>query len=359
MDAVHTFEPLRGQVSWEATTPARDSLGRLRNLPAINDPLALFILLLSFILHSLTGMHKEPTSKTCLRFSLVVASLTVIHVISRYTVPISVRNSLAGQGVNFWSLMFVQFFLLFLLVLLFGYFTLKILRYYLRTTFPQTVVNLDQLMRSGFKARSSGLELSRGILYGLVFTGVWSLLSVTLGYTGVAVTGTLVFLTEIDFGVIWDFTDLAQSVAVPLVGFVSSTFIPIAWVGLPLVFVRRILPKQGFQILTLAVLWTIFKTTLAGTLMYPEWFSYVSSFIQGLFFGWLFLRFGLLACISAVVTIEALLFTFPFFYFLQNYAFLKFGLDLGIWLLLVLFSFSVYFLPQLVEAKRRLAAVFE
>lgn len=338
----------------------RSNQRRLRSLMVINLLLTIpSVLLLSFILLILRDIYKEPNSKTGFRFSMVVALLTVIHIVSKSAVPISVRNSQASEGLAFLVNIFLLFLLVFLIVLLFGYLTLKVLRYYLRTTFPQIAVNLDQLFHTGFKARSSGLELCRGILYGLVFTGVWSLFSVALGYTGVAVTGNPIFLRSLEFGVIWGPFEFASSLIIYLTGFFNSIVIPLAWVGLPLIFIKRVFPKQVFQILALAVLWTVFRTTLAGTLMYPEWFAYISSFIQGAFFGWLFLRFGLLACISAVITIEALLFTLPFFYFLQHYAFLKFGLDLGIWLLLVLFSFSVYFLPQLVEAKRRVAAVFE
>ena len=81
--------------------------------------------------------------------------------------------------------------------------------------------------------------------------------------------------------------------------------------------------------------------------------------MQAVFCGAVFLRYGLLATLSAAFTIEVGLLAFPFLEIFQNIDPLPYAIPVFLWFLLLLAAPGIYFRPHVTGAFRRVAAVFE
>ncbi len=92
---------------------------------------------------------------------------------------------------------------------------------------------------------------------------------------------------------------------------------------------------------------------------FPRVPYYIVAALQAAFFGVVFLRYGLLAASSAVLTVDTVLLGFPLFTIFRNLYPLLPAVPTLVWSLMFLGAGAIYLQPQLATAYRRVTAVFE
>jgi len=244
---------------------------------------------------------------------------------------------------------------------LLSYAGLNTVLYYLRRRFPVQAANYLQLFRKPVFARTAGLEMLRGVFAGAAFGGVWMALVPLGGVWGKALAG-MPFWLQAYSGCAIGFVDVispfqARVFPVLLIGEVLL----IAWllVALPLSLLSRATVRWHVLLAALSALWMALGFSLAGAMVFPTWPYLLFAVLQAVFCGVVFLRYGLLATLSAVFTIEVGLLAFPFLEIFQNIDPLPYTIPVVLWFLLLLAAVGLYLRPQLVGAYRRVAAVFE
>lgn len=92
---------------------------------------------------------------------------------------------------------------------------------------------------------------------------------------------------------------------------------------------------------------------------FPGVAYYILVAVQAAFFGVVFLRYGLLATSSAVLTVETVLLAFPLYMMFRNLYPVTLSVPFLVWFLMFLGAGAIYLQPQLATAYRRVTAVFE
>jgi len=135
----------------------------------------------------------------------------------------------------------------------------------------------------------------------------------------------------------------------------------IAWlmVALPLSLLSRATARWRFLLAALSALWMALGFSLVGAMVFPTWSYLLFAVLQAIFCGVVFLRYGLLATLSVVFTIEVGLLAFPFLEIFQNVDPLPYAMPVFLWFMLLIAAAGLYLRPQLVGAYRRVATVFE
>lgn len=332
-------------------------------------PVISFLILLIFIFR---GVERQPRSAACLIVSALVGLLVAVAA-TAWPRPFGYMDV---------PILYVVFpALIFYICLLASYAVLKTALYYLRGRFPAQATSFIVLFEKYVRARPAGLALVRGILAGCAFSGLSLAVVSFAGLWGKAFPGTL-YWAALSVGNLFrvgtgignlvagfhgsgsyepvlnvaglDLWRLFPAVVVLDVGFA-------AWflVALPLSLVGRLTARTWVLLVALAALWMALGLTLPGAMTIPRIPFYMMAAAQAAFFGWLFLRYGLLATWAAAFSVEALLLVYPLRFIFAIIDPLPYDLTLGLWFLMVLAALVIFFLPQLTWTWRRLAAVFE
>jgi hypothetical protein len=247
----------------------------------------------------------------------------------------------------------------FCMLTLLSYAGLNTVLYYLRRCFPVQAANYLRLLREHVFARTAGLEMLRGVLAGAAFGGVWMALVSLAGVWGKASAGMIFWLAP--YGDIERFPVMSgfQPRVVPVL--LMGEVLLIAWllVALPLSLLSRATARWQVLLAALSALWMALGCSLAGAMVFPTLPYYIFVVLQAVFCGAVFLRYGLLATLSAVFTIEVGLLAFPFLEIFQNVDPLPYAIPVVLWFLLLLAAAGLYFRPQVAGAYRRVVAVFE
>lgn len=277
-------------------------------------------------------------------------------------------------------LAFIFHALSFCLWTLLSYATLNVVLHYLRKRLPTQVSNYVALGRNGLPVRAAGLELLRGIFAAMIFCCAWMALMALGGLWGKALVGMISFagpfqstlanlrstVGNIGHWFIGGDIDL-QSPAltggliryyVPFL-LAEGLLVPWLFVALPLSLLAKLSARVPVLIAALAGLWLGLGFSLAGAMAYPSVAYYIIVALQAAFFGVVFLKYGLLATSSAVLTVETVLLAFPLFTIFRNLHPLLLSVPAVVWLLMFLGAGAIYLQPQLATAYRRVTAVFE
>lgn len=269
----------------------------------------------------------------------------------------------------------------FCLGMLLTYATLNVVLYYLRARLPIQVSNYFSLWRHGLRARTSGLELLRGIFVGLVFGAAWMALLSVGGLWGKAFVGMISFAHTpfyesmkdsshvVENLMFWSTSgrpgywssDLSGGLLRFYVLFILGEALLVPWllVALPLSLLAKVNARVPVLILGLVGLWLGLGFSLAGAMAFPSVAYYIMAALQAVFFGLVFLRYGLLAASSAVLTVETFLLAFPLYTMLRNLYPLLLSAPFLVWFLVFLGAGAIYLQPRLATAYRRVTAVFE
>jgi len=241
---------------------------------------------------------------------------------------------------------------------LLSYAVLNTVLYYMHKRFPIQTANYLQLLREPVFARTAGLEMLRGVFAGAAFGAVWMALLSLAGVWGKGVVGVFFWLEPYaDFEQIGMSPFQAKVIPVLLIGEVLL----IAWllVALPLSLLSRATARWHVLLAALSALWMALGFSLAGAMVFPTWPHVIFSALQAIFCGVVFLRYGLLATLSAVFTVEVGLLAFPFLEIFQNIDPLPYAIPVVLWFLFLLAAAGLYLRPQVAGAYRRVATVFE
>jgi len=324
----------------------RGPLG-LQGAPAPRIVLGFFLVFLfALLLFLVRRLFRQPRSPANLRLALaggLIAGLGVF-VLSRWD-----PEARPDGVVPNWFSLIVEPLLAFALCSLFSYAILTTLLYYLSRSYPAAARNYRDLLLIPLAARPVGLELVRGSLVGLAFVGLWMVL---IYGTGLLRVGWPAMLFWLEFGPF-----LHASFPFVFVG--EALLYPLLMVAFPLSLLARVTPRVPVLLAMLALLWLVFGLSLAGAAVVPSLPYHLVLLLQAVFFGWLFLRFGLLATISAALTVEAFLMAYPLLYIYGRLEPLPYQAALLLWSLVFAAGALIYLRPHLGAAWRRVAAVFE
>jgi serine/threonine protein kinase len=307
----------------------------------------------TLILFFARRIYREPRSRESLRLALAIGLGGAVAIS-----PALPRN-IGGPGEAAITSAVVWGVLTFSVVTLLSYAILNTVLYYLRRRFPVQAANYLQLFREHVFARTAGLEMLRGVFAGAAFGGVWMALVSLAGVWGKALAGMIFWLEP--------YGDIAR---VPIMSAFQPRVLPvlligevllIAWllVALPLSLLSRATTRWRVLLAALSALWMALGFSLAGAMVFPTWPYLIFVVLQAIFCGVVFLRYGLLATLSAVFTIEVGLLAFPLLEIFQNIDPLPYAIPVVLWFMLSMAAAGLYLRPQLVGAYRRVAAVFE
>ena len=135
----------------------------------------------------------------------------------------------------------------------------------------------------------------------------------------------------------------------------------VAWlfVAFPLSLLTKATSRRSLILAVLAMLWLVPGLSLGGAVASPLAALLIFAALQGAFFGGVFLRYGLLATMGAVLTAETILFAFPLSVIFRQMDPLPYVAALGIWGLIFLAALAIYLKPSILAGGRRVAEVFE
>jgi len=235
---------------------------------------------------------------------------------------------------------------------LLAYAALSTVLYYLRARFAVQVAGYLLLPRQRLFARPSGLELLRGTLAGIAFSGGWLAVVWFAGLWGKAQVGML-FMGE--------FASEVHAGAAFWTVFLLYEVLLVAWllVAFPLSLLIKASRHWPVLLGALSALWLASGYTLTGPMAFPQFAYHLACAAQAILLGWVFLRYGLLATLSAILTVETSLFAFPMWKIFHRLEPWGYSLPLAIWLLVLIATSIIYLRPQLATVFRRVAAIFE
>jgi hypothetical protein len=206
------------------------------------------------------------------------------------------------------------------------------------------------------EAQPAGLAVLRGELLGACYVGLHLTALLLLGKMQWGAASAFLYLpSEIRPGI-------ETGLGVAFCTFLSlATACVGAWllVMQPLALLRRVTARTPILLLAAASLWAACALALPGTLTFPVLPLYLFAVLQGLGFAWVFLRYDLLTCFSAMLTVNAWLFCFPMFRIFGGVEFWSYVWVMVPWLLFTLLGVVLWFRPELIAWRRRTAAVFE
>jgi predicted Ser/Thr protein kinase len=310
----------------------------------------LIVLVLAFVLFLARKVYREPQSPQNLRLAVLMGlgeAVVIYAVLPDFSDP--------GEA---WLGRLVLAGIAFCILTLLSYAILNTVLYYLRRRFAVQAANYLQLFREHLFARTAGLEMLRGVFAGAAFGGVWMVLvSLAVVWLKAAVGMGLWLQLFIRYpgGPLSPF----QAGVFPILLIGEVLLIGWVLVALPLSLLSRATRRWQVLLATLSVLWIALGFSLAGAMVFPTLPYYLFIVLQAVFCGAVFLRYGLLATLSAVFTIEVGLLAFPFLEIFQNIDPLPYAIPVVLWFLLLLAAAGIYFRPQVTGAFRRVVAVFE
>lgn len=314
----------------------------------------LAMVLFTLILFFARRIYREPRSSPNLRLATLIGLGGAVAIS-----PVVVWPTLGAP--REWPVLsaVVGEVLTFSLLTLLAYAVLNTVLYYLRRRFPLQAANYLQLFREHVFARTAGLEMLRGVFAGAAFGGVWLTLVSLAGAWGKALTGMLFWLQFYPPDANLDPISPFQARVFPVL--LIGEVLLIAWllVALPLSLLSRATARWKVLLAALSALWLALGFSLASAMVFPTWPYLIFAVLQAIFCGVVFLRYGLLATLSAVFTIEVGLLAFPLLEIFQNIDPLPYAIPVVLWFLLLLAAAGLYFRPQAVSAYRRVATVFE
>jgi hypothetical protein len=296
-------------------------------------------------------IYREPRSVQNLRLAVLIGlggAVAISPALPEFGVP--------GER---WLGRLVWAVIAFTILTLLSYAVLNTVLYYLRRRFPVQAANYLQLFREHLFARTAGLEMLRGVFVGAAFGGVWMAMVSLGGVWGKALVGMLFWLEPYTEFLRFPVTSPFQARVFPLLLIGEVLFIAWLLVALPLSLLGRATARWRVLLAAFSALWLALGFSLAGAMVFPTWPYLIFVVLQAVFCGVVFLRYGLLATLSAVFTIEVSLLAFPFLEIFQNIDPLPYAIPVVLWFLLLLAAAGLYFRPQAVAAYRRVATVFE
>ena len=271
---------------------------------------------------------------------------------SSLVVTLAVMGLLGRDLMRQSELGWLALLLAFVVALLMYYAVLSVPYYYLSKRLPAQVKSLSGLFSQPFQAQAAGLAVVRGALLGSCYLVFHTGLLWILGTTRLAATGTTWTL----------FAPRAESVS-PLQGvsasFLSAVGAACLLTALPMALFHRPARRAWLLLVPGTLLWLVTASSPPGAAAYPLVPLYLFAALQGLAFSIVFLRYDLLTCTFAVLTVETWLLVYPLFQVFGKVEPWSYGPAFLPWLALLLFGVLIWLRPQLVAGVRRVAAVFE
>jgi hypothetical protein len=247
----------------------------------------------------------------------------------------------------------------FSLFTLLSYAVLNTVLYYLRGRFPAQAAGYLQFFREHVFARTSGLELLRGVFAGAAFGGAWMGLVSLGGMPGKALVGMIFWLEDFYAGYAGDPLSPFQARVFPVLLIGEVLLVSWLMVALPLSLLSKATVRRNVLLAALSALWLALGFSLVGAMVFPTSSYLIFVVLQAIFCGVVFLRYGLLATLSALFTIEVGLLAFPMLEVFKELNPLPYAIPIILWLLLLVAAATLYFRPQVADAYGRLAKVFE
>lgn len=230
------------------------------------------------------------------------------------------------------------------------YVVMTTVRYYMVRTIPNHAGPLYELFRLPLSSKPGALSILRGAVLGAAFAGVFSGSSWVASY----------FVNVFPYAGSFFFM---RWISHPLITGAEAAFaafwIPWVVVAFPLALLHRVTKKQSVLLLASVLVWLALGMSLSGAVIGPLWATYASIIVQAVFFSWVFLRFDLLTTALAVLVAETLLFQYPVFLMFGGIQPVAYSMGMVACVVVILYALIVFFRPQLTEAKRRVATVFE
>jgi predicted Ser/Thr protein kinase len=358
-------------VSFSQRTEPSDTLLFWRETQSYSPPGRCFLgglimVVFVIVLFLARRVYREARSPQNLRLAVLIGLGGVV----------AVSPSLPEFGGSEWLGRLVWAVTAFCILTPLSYAVLNTVLYYLRRCFPVQAANYLQLFREHVFARTAGLEMLRGVFAGAAFGGVWMVLISLAAVWLKAAVGMVCWLDAYKstlwevlcsvIQVLYEYRMLFEDHLGPFQARVFPVLLIgevllIAWllVALPLSLLIRATRRWQVLLAALGALWMALGFSLVGAMVFPTLPYYVFVVSQAVFCGAVFLRYGLLATLSAVFTIEVGLLAFPFLEIFQNVDPLPYAIPVFLWFLLLLAAAGIYFRPQVTGAFRRVVAVFE
>jgi len=318
-------------------------------LPPLRYPLGVAALVLfAFVLFLARGVYRQPRSSANQYLAAFIAVVIAVG-------ATGIRPPFSGQGGAFLNIVIPV--LIFCLWLLLTYALLQTVSYYLSNRFPSQAASYQMLLSKRLFTGPAGLSLLRGIFAGAIFSGLWMAAVSLAGVWGKGLAGMLFWLEGYD-----TFMQMSPSFldrVFPAFSIVEPLFVGWLLVALPLSLLRKSSARSRVLLAGLAAVWLACGYSLVGAMVFPRIAYHVLVVAQAMFFGAIFLRYDLLATLSALFTAETFLLAFPLLEIFQHLGLLPYAIPIFLWFALVAVSAAICFRPQAVGAYRRIAAVFE
>jgi len=237
------------------------------------------------------------------------------------------------------------------------YAVFSVSEYYSAKVFPAHLRTFSELLFKRLQAQPSGLAVLRGGMLGACYLGVHLTVLLLLGKMQWGAASAVLYGPPDEFRL-----GLEAGRGMAFFTLLSLAAAGVAaWllVAQPLALLRRVTAKTPILLLAVAVVWAAFALALPGTLTFPVLPLYFFAALQGLGFAWIFLRYDLLTCFSAMLTVSAWLFCFPMFRIFGGVEFWSYVWAMAPWGLFTLWGAVLWFRPELAAWRRRTAAVFE
>jgi len=307
--------------------------------------------LLALVLYVVRKMYRHPRSipNLCLAVAVGLAGATMA--------PAGLPMDSSEPGAPFANGALRAF--IFCIATLIAYAVFNAVLYYSLSRFPGETASFLTLFRERIFARASGLGLLRGVFAGAAFSGVWMVLLAVGGLWGKTLVGMIWWLELYRPVIVLSEFNPFPARVFPNLLIIEAVFVAWLIVALPISLFARATRRLPIILAALAALWLALGFSLAGAMVVPSVTYYVFVALQAIFFGWVFLRYGLLSTLSCVLTVEAILLVFPLYVIFQQLDPLPFQLAAALWFIVVVAGAILYFRPQLVASYRRVAAVFE
>jgi class 3 adenylate cyclase len=242
--------------------------------------------------------------------------------------------------------------LLILLLLVVPYALMWLSRQFAMRTFADRLLTYP--MQSKWHLSSSaGFGVLRGTAIGCAYVALHATLLYFLGERRLAVTATTWFVGDAlrthDTAHLW-------ALAVPVV---VAVLVPWLLIAFPVTLAYRATRRTGLVLASVAAFWCILTVGLPGAGAFPLLPMYAFICAQAVVFSLIFLRFDLLTCMAAVLTVETWLVAYPYYRVWGDLKPAHFLAAFLPWALLLCFGVILPLRKHLSLFGQRLRAVFE
>ena len=200
---------------------------------------------------------------------------------------------------------------------------------------------------------SAGFAVLRGTAIGCAYVALHAALLYFLGERRLAVTATTWFVGD---ALITHDTAHLWALALPVI---VAVLVPWVLIAFPVTLAYRATRRTGLVLASVAVFWCVFMVGLPGANAEPLLPMYALICAQAVVFSLIFLRFDLLTCLAAVLTVETWLVTYPYYRVWGDLKPAHFLAAFLPWALLLCFGVILPFRKHLSLFGQRLRAVFE